>query len=96
MSTSFSFRCTVTANFWVISMPSFPFPPGTSQSKWYKRFASMISREAIPKFRPGQILRPEPNGIMYPSTSQSAVLRCGRNSGPGGCSRRVSLMTAFR
>ncbi|KAG2580975.1 hypothetical protein PVAP13_6KG014404, partial [Panicum virgatum] len=94
MSTSFSFRCTVTPNFSATSMPSFSFfPPGTSQSKWYKRFTSMISSEAIPKLSLGQILHPDPNGIMYPSTLQSAVLRCGRNSGPGGCSRRVSLIT---
>ncbi|BAS72582.1 Os01g0543800 [Oryza sativa Japonica Group] len=45
----------------------------TSQSKWYRRFARMISMLAEAKFIPGQIRRPAPNGKNWKSVPMKST-----------------------
>jgi hypothetical protein len=74
---SFSLGCTVSPNTSVMSTSFSSMPMGSCQSKQYTRFASMISTVAIPKLRPGQILRPVPNGKKlkwFPLMSTPAAL----------------------
>jgi len=46
-----------------MSSSSALFPLGFFQSKWKSKFASEISKLAIPNIIPGHILLPAPNGI---------------------------------